>query len=321
MILHTLLLMPLLAPAVSPRLAARESLASDLNAFTSPGRIYRAVVEYETGNSEFVPFRRFELQTADGRTVYARQGDGHTVLDISDQGTVVGIDFDGPVSGRARLHFYGPDGAKRGTAEVGFLKSRTFSADGSVYGVDDGRSGVRLFRPDGTELYNLGRANRFELSGDGRTAALALDEVVVFFRDGKEASRHPLSSPLVRDIGLSQDGSVAAWADRFRLCIYGVRDRRLLAEQAAPEAALRFISVSVSSEGHLIAAGLDVDGGRGSPDRHRRGRVMVMEPTGTVLWQQELDYDNWNFTVPWVEFAADNSLIVKTADHMLRYEY
>lgn len=321
MILHTLLLIPLFAQAISPRLAGRDSLASDLHAFTSPGRTYRAVVEYETGNSEFVPFSRFELQTADGRTVYARQGDGHTLLDISDQGTVVGIDFDGPVSGRAKLHFYGLDGAERGTAEVGFLKSRTFSANGSVYGVDDGRSGVRLFRLDGTELYNLGQANRFALSGDGRTAALAQDEAVVLFRDGSEAGRHPLSSPFVRDIGLSRDGSVAAWVDRFRLHVYGVHDRRLLAELAAPEAALRFISVSVSADGSLIAAGLDEDAGRGTQDRHRRGLVMLFDQAGTVLWQQRLTYDRWNISVPGVEFTGPRAFRVTTADHVLQYEF
>jgi hypothetical protein len=318
---HILLLIPLFAQAISPQLTGRESFASDSYTFASPGRAYHAVVEYETGNSEFVPFRRFELRRADGSTVYSKQGGGRTLLDISDQGTVVGIDFDGPVSGRAKLHFYGPDGRERGIAEVGFLKSRAFSGDGSTYGVDDGRSGVRVFRADGTELYRLGRANRFALSGNGRSLAVVQDDAVVLFRDGSEAGRYPLASPFVRDIGLSEDGAVLAWVDRFRLRILNAEEMRLVTDLPAPEPALRFISVDVSADGQMVAAGLDADAGRGSSDRHRRGLVMLVDSSGVVLWQEKLSYDRWNISVPEVGFVGLNSFRVKTADHILRYEY
>ncbi len=313
--------MPLLSSVISPRLAGRESIKSDLHVFHSPNRAYQAVVEYESGNSEFVPFQRFELQKAGGSSVYARQGDGHTVLDISDQGLVVGIDFDGPVSGRARLHFYDRTGQKTGSAEVGFLAQRAFSADGSVYGVLDSRNGVRLFQVDGTELGNLGQANRFALSGNGRSVALAQDEAVVLFQDGREAGRYPLASPFVRDISLSGNGAVLAWVDRFKLYVLRTEAMQLTARVSAPEPALRFISVDVSEDGRQVAVGLDADAGRGTDGRHRRGLVMLLDPVGTVLWQEQLSYDKWNITSPQVRFSGSNALTVRTAEHVLRYEY
>jgi len=117
-------LIPALVLALSPTLVSERPVDTDASQFRSPGGDYSAKVVYAAGNTEFVPFERFELLDRDGKTVYARDGGQHTVLDISDNGLVVGADFDGPVSGRAKLHFYDAQGSERGTADVGFWDRR-----------------------------------------------------------------------------------------------------------------------------------------------------------------------------------------------------
>ncbi len=311
----------LLFESLSPSLIEQESLPGDAGAIWSPGRTYRAAVEFESGNSEFVPLSRFKLVGPDHRTVYERRGDGHTVLDVSDHGQVVGIDFDGPVSGHARLHFYDRAGTVKGSADVGFLDHRAFSDDGSAYAVLDGRSGLRVFSVDGTERYNLGPGTCFALSADGRTAALARDGEIALTRDGSETARVPLASPFTRQLAVSPDGSVLAWVDRFLLHVWRTADPEKRVEVLPPEPGLRFVSVSVSTDARLIAAGLDYDAGRGTEDRHRRGLVLLTDPSGTALWQEPLAYGRWNISVPSVRFRTDGGFEVRTADLVHEYRY
>jgi len=304
--------------SLSPVLVSQESIRPEPNTFYSPGRTFRAAVEYETGNSEFVPLSRFELSGPDG-AVYSSSGNGHTVLDISDQGQVIGIDFDGPVSGHARLHFYDLTGAEVGAADIGFLDQRAFSSDGSKYAVIDGRSGLRVFSSDGAEFYNLGPASTFALSGDGRRVALAQDDEILLALDGNVTGRLPLQSPFVRCMSLSADGSTLAWVDRFKLHICRVSDAEVVAELAPLESEYRFISVDVAPDGHLIAAGLDYDPGRNTSDRHRRGSVLLTDASGKVLATERLEYETWNFQIPGVELLPDARLKVRTADQVRTY--
>jgi len=320
--LFTLLLpLSLFFFSLSPVLVSRESIRPEPNTFYSPGRAYRAAVEYTTGNSEFVPFSRFELSGPDGKAVYARKGDGHTVLDVSDQGRVVGVDFDGPVSGHALLHFYDLAGTEQATADVGFLDCRTFSSDGSRYAVLDGKAGLRVFSAEGAELYDLGPASTFALSGDGRVVALANEVEILLARDGKVQGRVPLASPFIRQMSLSGDGSVLAWVDRFKLRLCRVSDATVTAELAPPEPDLRFISTDVSADAALVAAGLDFDAGRGTPGRHRRGLVLLADADGNPLWQDRLEYDRWNFAVPSVRLETGDKLEVRTADLVRVYGF
>jgi len=123
-----LLLLPALALALAPTLVSERPVGTDTLQFRSPGGDYGARVEYTLGNTEFVPIDRFELRDRAGKMVYTKSGGQHTVLDISDNGLVVGADFDGPVSGRAKLHFYDTQSRERGTADVGFWDRHGFSA-------------------------------------------------------------------------------------------------------------------------------------------------------------------------------------------------
>jgi hypothetical protein len=251
--------------------------------------------------------------------VYTRSGGQHTVLDISDNGLVVGADFDGPVSGRAKLHFYDAQGRERGAADVGFWDWHGFSARGSVYCVQDGKQGLRVFTSEGKELYNAGRCNRFAVSADGRRVALATDEVIVLLNDGVRTAGIPIASPFVRQMAFSPDGERFGYCERRTLRLYRVRDAALEFQYRPEDAKLQFISLDVGNE--LAVAGLDVDGGRGKTDRHRRGFVVLLDSAGAPAWRQELTYGQWNVAVPDVRFESGSTFRVRTADALREYRY
>jgi hypothetical protein len=314
-----LLLLPVLAQAFAPTLLSERPSGREAGQFRSPGGVYNARVHYGAGNTEFVPFESFELLDRSGKTIYSQDGVKHTVLDISDRGLVVGVDFDGPVSGRAELHFYDRQGHKRGTAEVGFWGQHRFSADGSVYCVQDGKRGLRVFTAKGKELYNAGRGNRFAVSADGRRVALATDDAILLLRDGVRTASIPVASPFIRGMAFSPDGERFGYCERRALYAYRVRDAAQEFEYRPADTRLQFISLDVGSD--LVVAGLDVDGGRGTADRHRRGSVVLLNATGLPLWQQELTYDRWYFAVPEVRFEPAGTFSVKTADAVREYRY
>jgi len=314
-----LLLLPALLLAFTPMLVSERPVGTNTVQFRSPSGNYGARVEYSLGNTEFVPIDRFELQDRTGKTMYTKSGGQHTVLDISDNGLVVGVDFDGPVSGRAKLHFYDVQGRERGTAEVGFWDRHGFSAGGSVYCVQDGKRGLRVFTSDGKELYNAGRCNRFAVSADGRQVALATDDAVLFLKDGLRTASIPVASPFIRGMAFSPDGERFGYCERRSLCLYQVRDTTLDFQYQPEDTRLQFISLDVGND--LVVAGLDVDGGRGTADRHRRGSVVLLDATGLPLWQHELTYDRWYFAVPEVRFEPAGTFSVNTADAVREYRY
>lgn len=309
-----IVLLPVLAAAVGPAPVGSEVLESDAAVFWSSGRTFRATGEFGTGTMEFVPLRRFELRDAAGRVLYERAGTGQTVLDVADNGVVVGIDFDGPVSGRAKLHFYDRQGVEQGSAEVGFLNQRAFSEDGSTYWVLDGREGLRAFASAGKELYNLGPGNRFAVSADGRRCALAQDSAVVLFEAGQRVAVIAGTTPFTRQLSLSDDGALVGWVERNRLVVHRFGESSPRFESGPPEPGMQFISLDIGPAGEVLA-GLD----EGRP--HRRGLVYLFDEGGVVAWRQELEYERWNITVPAVRFGAGRSFEVRTAARLDRYEY
>jgi hypothetical protein len=312
-------LVPLLALALAPTLVSERPVGTGAWQFRSPSGNYSAKVQYARGNTEFVPFDRFELLDAAGKTVYARSGGGHTVLDISDNGLVVGVDFDGPVSGRAKLHFYDAQGSERGTAEIGFWDRHGFSARGNVYCVLDGKRGLRVFTCEGRELYNAGRGSRFAVSADGRRVALATDEAILLLEAGVRTASIPIASPFVRKMAFSPDGERFGYCERRALYLYRVRDAALEFQYQPEDARLQFISLDVGNG--LAVAGLDVAGDRRTAGRHRRGLVVLVDSAGAPVWQQELAYKRWNISVPEVRFGRAGTFSVKTADVVREYRY
>ena len=313
------LLLPALLLALTPTLVSERPSGREAGQFRSPGGVYNAKVHYGAGNTEFVPFESFELLDQSGKAMYSKDGVQHTVLDISDRGLVVGVDFDGPVSGRAKLHFYDRHGYKQGTADVGFWGQHRFSADGSIYCVLSGRQGLRVFTAAGKELYNAGQGNRFAVSADGRRVALATDDAILLLKDGLRTTSIPVASPFIRGMAFSPDGERFGYCERRSLYLHQVRDAALDFRYQPEDTKLRFISLDVGNE--LVVAGLDVDGGRGTADRHRRGSIVLLDRTGLPSWQQELAYDRWYFAVPEVRFGTAGTFSVRTTDAVREYRY
>ncbi|MCX7995577.1 MAG: hypothetical protein N3A65_07395 [candidate division WOR-3 bacterium] len=281
---------------------------------------YYALITYDIGNSEFVPFDQFILKDNSGRTLYSKSKFNHTVVDISNEGWVVASDFDGPVSGKAILHFYNPHGIKIQTAAVGFLGQRTFSFDGSTYCILDGLHGLRVFRKDGTPLYNLGSGNSFAVSDDGSHLALAKDNEIAIFFIGNKIRTIPISSPFIRQMKFSKDNRLLGFIDRKNLYVYSVVDHKLFLRYEEKKPERNFISFDIAPDNSILITGLDEDYGRNSGKRHENGYIYIFDlNNGDLVWNTIIKYKNWDITIPEVRFEDEKLFWIRTDTRILRY--
>ncbi len=307
--------------AVEPVLVGQSMATVEPTEIISPGGEYSISFEYGTGNTEYITIERFTVRTKTDAVVYEKTQTKHTILDIADNGIVVGIDYDGPVSGKARLHFYDAGGHEVGTALIGFLLERMFAHGGSVYCVNDGTEGVRVFNSDGIELYRLGAGNRIAVSPDGSCIAAARDDGVHLYENGERTNTLVLPSPFVRQMRFSEDNSLFGFITSKTFTVYDRSDRTLLFEYEAQQGDRYFISFDILHDNSGFVCGLDVDGGRGVPDRHTNGYLYFIDDHGTLLWQDEIHYDKWNIHVPSVQAENEHRFTVSTIDRVYSYEY
>ncbi|MEO0116303.1 MAG: hypothetical protein ABIK97_02025 [candidate division WOR-3 bacterium] len=283
--------------------------------FFSENGEYIGQVTYSEGNSEFVPFRSFTLQDKRREILWHSDSFPYTLVDISNEGWTVGIFFDGPISGKAVLHFYDRTGRKKGEGEVDFLNSRAFSEDGKVYVVLDGKRGLRVFTREGKELYNLGKGNYFTLSPDGKTCALADDQQINFYQDGKKIKSIPIPSPFLRQMKFSSSGRQFGYLTKKELFIYRTTDWDLVFHYTEPEPKWRLISFDMVPENNLVIIGKAESKGK------RKGEVLLFNFNGEMLWREELRYNKWNIFVPEVKFLPEKSFLVRTAEEIYEYSY
>jgi len=318
---NILMILPFAVMAIEPVMVRHAAMVSEPAKVVSPGSEYYLSFEYGAGNTEYITIERFAVKNGADELVYEKTGTTHTMLDITDNGTVVGIDFDGPISGRARLVFYDGAGTQMGTALVGFLLERTFADDGSVYCVNDGVEGVRIFRSDGVELYNLGAGNSIAISSDGIRIAVARDEGIYLFQDGALIKRLEIPSPFVRQMKFSRDGTLFGYITKKTFTAYDLEnDARLFRyEETRTDRHLTSFDIMPHTAGFIC--GLDEDKGRGVPERHTHGYLYYIDQNGTIAWQDELHYEKWNSSVPVVHVENEHTFTISTVDDRYHYEY
>lgn len=316
-----LFLIPVLTLALKPSLVSQTKITDNSYKLSSSNGEFCGSITYGEGTSEFVPIERFTLKDKSGHLRYELTQFGSTLVDISNNGSVVGIDFSGPVSNKATLHFYSPAGIQVGTASVGSLLERSFSTDGSVYCVNDGTSGLCVFDPAGNELHNVGRGNWFAVSADGKMIALAQDNSLLIFNEGKPAGSIALASPFIRQMRFSPDGTRLSFVDRKNLVVYSTAESRMLLNYRENNSQLNFISCDVNAGNNLVVAGLEEDKGRGTIDRRTRGYIYLFDATGKLAWKGQVRYSNWSAFIPDTRFTSDHSFQVKTVDEVYEYKF
>jgi len=316
-----LMFLPTLVMAFEPVLVGRNRYEPEPLVMYSLNNQFHSLVSYGLGNSEFVPFDQFILQDKYGKTIYSKNNFNHTVVDIADNGFVVGSDFDGPISGKAILHFYDRNGVEQKTAAIDFLGQRAFSVSGNVYCVMDGINGLRVFKADGSPLYNLGKGNIFAVSLDGSYLALAKDQVIVLFSNGTLIGEILIASPFIRQIKFSKDGSLLCFIDRKNIFAYRVKDQQQIFkfEETRPERNL--ISCDIATDNITILAGLDEDYGRNSALRHQNGYVYLFNTDNGLVWSSGLRYATWDISIPEVRFDSDKTFWIRTDSEIIKYSY
>ena len=306
---YVLFLIPLALMAATPVLVSQREPVDAAYHFPSPNRQFEAEVEYSEGNTEFVPFSSITVKNADGEVAYTLVNTTHTLVDVADNGAMVGIDFDGPMSGAAKLHFYSREGEALGTAEVGFLNERVFSGDGQRYCVNDGSRGVRMFVLDGHELHNFGVGEGFALSHDGKQVAVARDQFIKVYDEGEETRMIPVVLPFIRMMRFG--GKVFGFVDRRQAEAYRGNER--LFTWNAPEG---YRLVSIDIEEGIVVVGAD-DHASG----HKQGAVFMLDLEGNEVGRLNLNYEKWNSFSPGVRFTGERGFEVTTPEGVSVYRW
>ena len=317
----TLLFIPLLIFAFEPTLVKVHDKIDDPFAISSSNGAYRGYFEYSEGNTEFVPISRFVLKDANGNTVYEKPSFGHTLIDISNTGTVVGIDFDGPVSGKGILHFYDHAGNKINAYNIDFLLERAFSENGEVYCVNDGKNGLVVFNDNGEKLYDLAKTYFFTVSDDGGMIAIVRDGSIDIYEQGQLIRQILIASPFIRHMVFSGDGSQIIYMDKKYLVLFDISAGKIIFQYQEPNKYLSFTSCDISQDRTLVIAGFDEDKGRNMPDRHTHGSVVIFNTKGDVVWSRDVSYSRWNTSIPHVIFTQDRSFTIETMDDVFRYTF
>ena len=304
-----------------PSMVKQLKVSKETNKIFSRNRRFSCLIEYSLGNSEYIPINRFILKNKSGETIYEKTQLKHTLIDISNNGEIVGIDYDGPISGKAGLHFYNTEGVEIGTNSVGFLLERCFSTKSNVYCINDGNSGLRVFKLNGEELYNLGKCNWFSVSFDGNYIAVTQDTVIILFEQDNQISRIPLSSPFIRQIKFSEDGSLLGYIDRKSIYLYSILEQKIIFQYNEKNNKLKFTSFDITSDNSAIILGLAEDKGRGMPDRHTRGYVYFFDMSGELHWKGEIRFNKWNAYIPRVSFTGSCTFKVITVNDIYEYQF
>lgn len=316
-----LLFIPLLLFALGPTLVETSAVVNDPLVISSSHGNYRGHITYDIGNSEFVPIEQFILEDNQGNLLYEKHSFGHTLVDIANTGIVVGIDFDGPVSGKGILHFYDQRGSEVNSYTIDFLLERSFSDNGNVFCVNDGSKGLIVLGINGEELYTLPKTNFYAISGDGRIIAAARDAGIDIYEEGEFVVHIPLTSPFIRQMVLSDDGSQLLFIDKRNIQLHTTRTGEMVFHYHESNKYLSFISCDISPDQSLIIAGLDEDLGRNTPNRHSRGVVYLFNSEGTITWSGGVQYDRWNSSIPRAFFKNAMSFTIETMDNVLEYTY
>lgn len=316
-----LLFIPLLMFAFEPTLLKMHDKVNDPLAISSSDGSYIGFFEYGEGNTEFVPIAHFVLKDAHGSIVYEKQSFGHTVFDIANTGYVVGIDFDGPVSGKGILHFYTQAGRELNSYTIDFLLERSYSKNGEVYCVNDGKNGLIVFNHDGEKLYDLDKVNFFAISEDGSMIAAARDAGIDIYEHGQFIRHIALVSPFVRQMIFSSDGLELLYMDKKNIRFIDIHTGEMIFQYQESNKHLSFTSCDISGDRTLILAGLDEDKGKNTSGRHTRGKVYIFNTEGDIVWSKDISYTRWNISIPHVLFIETRSFTIETIDDILVYNY
>jgi hypothetical protein len=318
---YLLFVVPIVLIAFEPSFDNIYDNSHDPLVIMSSNKKYRGSITYGIGNTEYVPIDEFVLKDNEGHILYTTRDLDHTLVDIANNGVFVGIDFNGPISGQGMLHFYDQQGVVLATSQIGFLLDRRFSRNGERYCVNDGASGVRVFRTSGEELYNLGKGNYFSISPDGGLVAVARDVSIDVHENGSLVQNIPLSSPFVRQMVFSQDGKAIVFIDKKNLYCYDLDQGEMVFHYTEENDHLHIISCDISPDRSMVIVGLDEDPGRNSASRHQQGTIMIVDMEGIVLWSYEIPYTSWNIQTPHVAFTGTSSFSVETVESTREFSF
>ena len=275
------------------------------------GRVL-GVISYADPQPKNLNALAFELYDANGQRLMRVDNPSFSSAIVAPNGNAfVGIDGAEGLPNSV-LRFFDGHGNRRDTLAVERFEGGKYSRDGSRFFFMTAKEGLQVGGSDGTSPSQLGPADHWAASLDGRVVVVARGQEMSCFRDGKLISALTWRADTIpiRSLTVSPDGRHAAAITALHAAVFRTDSAAFLWDIAGNDPKWNFRSVDLRNGVSLVALGLDFDPGPDSADRHAFSRCDVYDRAGRLVHTEEDQPERWGAFYPDVRFDETRGGVV-----------
>lgn len=275
---------------------------------------------------------RYELMDLDKNiesTIEPTTGHG-SFLAGRDGQMIIGITFErgrDAADGPRTYHFYNRLGGEQGSVTDRNPTSLTMAPDGNALVINDMGNALRAYSKTGSQLWATDEPYKYFKASNGALRVIGNlynnRNQVVLLGQGSTIGDTGLNGA-VQVLAISPGGEFAAATDAETLRCYNSQMDELW-RYAVEDEAPYVQSISIADNG-MLACGLfrDIDREPPSPDRTRKGFVLLFDGNGRNFWKKTYSLKRTNAWIPVVDLSPitqqKTKLTVKTRENIYLYD-
>jgi hypothetical protein len=284
------------------------SYKSNQKLITSERGNYYALVSY----SNFLPTQLqvtgFSLYDRNGVEIWTNKAPGCSAFILCDHAPVaVGIEGAEGFA-ESRLVFFDSSGEVVGNAKVENFFNGQFSGDGEYFFGIAGTGTLMKYSRTGKEVHDYGRAYRYYSSFDASRVAVVSDSAISIFAGDTAVTVWKTPPQMLREIRFSRDGRLVAALYSDRLNVYDLVQNSSLVDYTLDDPSYRFFHFDADPNFNYFVCGANNSGD--SPEtKNTKGRIMLLSAGGSLLWGEEVVYEEWSVIYPDVRIDTEKRVV------------
>ena len=173
----------------------------------------------------------------------------------------------------------------------------------------------------GKVIGQFGNCTKYFLSRDGKGVAFYSDSVLVITIDGKTVVTRNVGMSSVKEAKFSEDSKLLAILSNTKLEVISLADGALVWVYRLDDSSFQFFNFDADSSFTYFICGADNTVDK-SEKRNTQGKVILLNSSGRLLWQQNLAYRDWSVRYPEVKIDLTSRVFsILTADKLIFYSF